>query len=158
MSGATGRRTMRLPADRTALNDALIARDIVAIGGSAGGVLAVLQILGDLSPDLRASIALVIHRSSTVDTKLAQVLARRSRMPLLEPGDGTAFVRGTVYLAPPDRHMLLEDGVVRLSDGPKEHRTRPAIDPLFRSASDAFGERVVGLLLSGLGADGVEGL
>jgi two-component system chemotaxis response regulator CheB len=69
-----------------------------------------------------------------------------------------AFESGRVYVAPRDHHLVVEDGVVRTDRGPKQHRTRPAIDPLFRSAAREYGPRVIGVLLSGFGADGVDGL
>jgi two-component system chemotaxis response regulator CheB len=66
-------------------------------------------------------------------------------------------VKRAVYVAPRDQHMLFDDGCVRLSRGAREHHTRPAIDPLFRSAAERYGQRVVGVLLSGMGSDGVSG-
>jgi two-component system chemotaxis response regulator CheB len=80
-------------------------------------------------------------------------------LPVIEPRDGELVRSATVYVAPADRHLLLDDdGHARLSRGPQEHRFRPAVDPLFRSASHAYGRRVVGVVLSGGGADGVLGL
>src|ERR671923_976034 len=76
---------------------------------------------------------------------------------VIEPADGLRLEHGIVYVAPRDQHLVFEDGVVRLDRGPKQHRTRPAIDPLFLSASAAYGPRVVGVLLSGMGGDGVTG-
>ena len=149
---------MRLAAGKTVVNLERIRRDVILIGGSAGGIEALLRILEQLPADLPAAVGVVLHRSASHATRLSGILARRSLMPLVEPDRIQAFRRGTVYLAPPDRHMLVEDGLIRLSGGPREHRTRPAIDPLFRSASEAYGNRTAGLVLSGLGTDGVEGL
>lgn len=135
-----------------------VPRDIITVGASAGGVEALIELLGSLPGDLYATLAIVIHRSPNLETQLPSVLGRRAKLPVLEPRDGTAFERGYVYIAPRDHHLLVENGTVRIDRGPKQHRTRPAIDPLFRSAARAYGPRVVGVLLSGVGADGVDGL
>lgn len=79
-------------------------------------------------------------------------------MPAGRPADGEEILPGRIYVAPPDEHMILEPGRVRLLHGPKENRTRPAIDPLFRSAAIAYGPRVVGIVLTGLLDDGTAGL
>ena len=79
-------------------------------------------------------------------------------VPAEHPRDGNKIEPGRVYVAPPDFHLMVGKGVVRLSHGQKEHHNRPAIDPLFRSAAQVYGRRVVGVLLSGLLDDGVAGL
>src|SRR5262245_57383798 len=76
----------------------------------------------------------------------------------MEPEEGEPLARGAAYVAPRDHHMVFADHGLSLNRGPKEHRTRPAIDPLFRSAAAMYGPRVIGVLLSGMGADGVSGL
>src|SRR5262249_31339644 len=111
-----------------------------------------------LPPQIPAAIAVVLHRSPFFEGRLPAVLSRRSALTIAEPTDGDAFETGQVYVAPRDRHLLIEDSIIRLSSGPKEHRTRPSIDPLFQSAATAHGSRVVGVLLSGYGVDGVSGL
>ncbi len=133
-------------------------RDIVAIGASAGGIEALIYLFSKLPPRLPAAIAVVVHRSPVFETRLPWVLGRRAGIPVLEPSDGQPFETGRIYTAPRDQHLVLEDSVVRLNRGPKEHRTRPAVDPLFRSAAQVYGPRVVGVLLSGFGDDGVSGL
>lgn len=133
-------------------------RDVVVVGASAGGVEALRTLVAPLPADLAAGVAIVIHRSPVYESKLAFVLGRRARLPVTEPGEGTPFEPGHIYTAPRDQHMMIEGGRFRLNRGPKEHHTRPAIDPLFRSAADSFGPRVVGVLLTGLGDDGVSGL
>src|SRR5262249_29929206 len=75
-----------------------------------------------------------------------------------EPDDREAIAPGAIYLAPRDIHLVIEAGRIRLRKGPKEHATRPAVDPLFRSAAAAFGPRVAGIVLTGGGSDGVFGL
>lgn len=140
------------------LNRDRIRRDVVVVGASAGGLAAVIDLLGALPATLAATIAITLHRSATANVKLVRILERRSMLPVVEPGDGEPTKQGIVYVAPPDRHLTLREGIARLSHGPREHWARPAIDPFFRSAAEAYGPRVVGLLLSGLGIDGVAGL
>src|SRR5258705_6314298 len=132
-------------------------RDIIVIGGSAGGVVPIISLLESLPSDLPAILAVVVHRHPSYATQLVQLIGRRCGLTVLEPMDGDAVKHGVVYLAPRDHHLTFADDVVRLDRGPKQHRTRPAIDPLFVSASAVYGSRVVGVLFSGLGSDGVSG-
>lgn len=140
------------------INPQGLRRDIITIGASAGGVEAIIQLFAKLPPTLPAAIATVLHRSPVFETRLAKVLGRRSALTVLEPDADIPFEQGRIYIAPRDRHLVAKNGRLHLSGGPKEHRTRPAIDPLFVSAARAYGSRVVGVLLSGFGADGVSGL
>ncbi len=141
-----------------AINGDHVARDVVVIGASAGGVLAIKDLLEALPGDLGAPVLIVLHRSPFHETRLAEVLGRHSPLVVMEPDDGASIRAGLVYVAPRDQHLVMHDGVVRLDRGPKQHRTRPAIDPLFLSAAAIYGRRVVGMLLSGMGGDGVSGL
>jgi two-component system, chemotaxis family, protein-glutamate methylesterase/glutaminase len=131
---------------------------MIVIGASAGGVQALRQLFGLLPADLAASVAVVIHRSPFVESMLAEVLHRSSRLPVSEPKHGERIAKGRIYLAPRDHHLIVEDGCLLLSRGAKEHYTRPAVDPLFRSAAAAAGRRVIGVVLTGSGEDGVSGL
>jgi two-component system chemotaxis response regulator CheB len=140
------------------INAERIKRDLIVIGASAGGVQPLKDLLERLPPNLPATVAIVLHRSPYHETRLPSVLGRHALLSVLEPADRDPVLSGAVYVAPRDQHMIFEDGVVRLSRGAREHHTRPAIDPLFRSAADRYGARVVGVLLSGMGSDGVSGL
>jgi two-component system chemotaxis response regulator CheB len=140
------------------LNDERIRRDVVVIGASAGGVEALTTLFARLPPALDAIVAVVLHRSRVHGSRLAEVLSRRAALPVRDARHGERPVPGTVYLAPPDRHLLVEHGRLSLSGGPHEHHTRPAVDPLFVTAARAYGPRTLGILLSGAGADGVLGL
>jgi two-component system chemotaxis response regulator CheB len=117
-----------------------------------------MYLLSQLPSELPATIGIVLHRTPYHETRLPAVLGRHAAMKVLEPDDGESLQRAVVYVAPRDQHLLFEDGVARLSRGPREHRTRPAIDPLFRSAAASYGSRVAGVLLTGYGGDGVSGL
>ena len=139
------------------INSERLRRDIVVLGGSAGAVMPILSLLESLPSGLPAAVAVVLHRHPLYETRLPKVLGRHCRLTVIEPLDGDAIHPGVVYVAPRDQHMVFRDGVVRLDRGPKQHRTRPAIDPLFVSASAAYGSRVLGVLFSGMGSDGVSG-
>jgi two-component system, chemotaxis family, protein-glutamate methylesterase/glutaminase len=140
------------------INAEELVRDLFVFGGSAGGIEALLQVLQGLPSDLPATIGVALHRSPDFASQLAAVLARAVELPVSEPKDGEPLETGHVYLAPRDVHMTIEDECWRIGRGPKMHRMRPAVDPLFTSAAAARGARVVGILLSGGGVDGVEGL
>jgi two-component system, chemotaxis family, protein-glutamate methylesterase/glutaminase len=152
-----GRPTSHVAKQRVPFNRGGIKRDIIVIGASAGGVAALSELFAALPPRLPAAIGVVLHRSTSPGV-LASVLGRRSPLPVIEPQSGSHLKQSAIYLAPPDHHLLFEHGGIAVNRGPKEHSTRPAIDPLFRSAAGSYGERVVGMLLTGCGEDGVSGL
>ena len=133
-------------------------RDVIVIGGSAGAVEAMTRVLGQLPRDLDAAVAVALHRPPSPASNLARVFGRGSRLQVVEPEQGEAFEPGRIYLAPADRHMVLYDEIVGLNRQPRQHHTRPAIDPLFRSAARSYGHRVIGVLLTGNLSDGVGGL
>jgi two-component system, chemotaxis family, protein-glutamate methylesterase/glutaminase len=134
-------------------------RDIVVIGASAGGLQALQQLLTALPPDVEAALLVVLHTAERPGASmLPEILQRRSTMPVSHPRDGDRIVRGRIYIAPPGFHMIVEDGFVRVLQGPRENLHRPAIDPLFRSAASAYGRRVIGVILTGMLDDGTAGL
>ena len=143
--------------ERRIINGEGIKRDIIVIGASAGGVAALMDLFASFPPHMPASVGVVLHRSLERGA-LASVLGRHSALPLIEPSGKTVLKQAHIYLAPPDQHLLFETRGSVIQRGPKEHSTRPAIDPLFRSAAAAYGKRVVGILLTGAGQDGVSGL
>jgi len=134
------------------------ARDIVTIGASAGGIEALIRLFDKLPADLAATIAVVIHRPAYYVSVLDQILGRHTALRVVEPSHGDPVKTGHVYLGPRDYHMLFENSHITLNRDPQQHRMRPAVDPLFLSAAVAYGPRVVGVLLSGGGSDGVRGL
>jgi len=133
-------------------------RDIVVVGASAGGVEALSALFSGLPPELPIAFSVVLHVPPHSQSNLPSILERTARLPAKHPRDGEKIRQGRIYVAPPDFHLLVGDGVVRLSQGLKEHYNRPAIDPLFISAAQVYGQRVVGVLLTGLSCDGVAGL
>lgn len=132
--------------------------NIVVVGASAGGVEALSAIFLDMPPSLSIAFFVALHRSPHSPSWLPLILERTARLPAEHPRDGEKIRPGRIYVAPPDFHLMVGEGVIRLSHGLKEHHNRPAIDPLFRSAAQVYGQRVIGVLLSGMLDDGVEGL
>jgi two-component system, chemotaxis family, protein-glutamate methylesterase/glutaminase len=106
--------------------------------------------------DLEAAILIVLHTANRARSFLPQILQRAGKLPVRHPADGEAIERGQVYVAPPGFHMIIESGIVRVVQGPRENLHRPAIDPLFRSAAASYGRRVIGIILTGMGAKTLE--
>ncbi|MFL6195333.1 MAG: chemotaxis protein CheB [Thermoanaerobaculia bacterium] len=133
-------------------------RDIIVLGSSAGGVQALRRVIGDLPKDLPAAVFVVQHIAPFGKSAMPAILSRCSAMEARHPKDGEPIRHGTIYVAPPDYHLLIEDGAVRLSRAPTENGHRPAVDVLFRSAADRYGPRVIGVVLTGNLDDGTAGL
>jgi two-component system chemotaxis response regulator CheB len=131
---------------------------IVVMGASAGGVEALTKVVKPLPEDLNAAVFIVLHRNPFRDSYLPEILSRSGRLPAFQPAGGEPIEASKIYIAPSDLHMVLTSGRVHLSHGPKENGFRPAVDPLFRSAAEAHGANVVGVILSGGLTDGAEGL
>jgi two-component system, chemotaxis family, protein-glutamate methylesterase/glutaminase len=136
----------------------MVTRDLVVVGASAGGVEALCQLAARLPPDLAATVLVVLHVSSDRPSVLPRILSAAGPLPATHAKGGERPTHAHIYIAPPGRHMLMHDGTLRLSSGPKEGGHRPAIDPLFRTAARAAGTRVVGVVLSGALDDGTAGL
>jgi two-component system chemotaxis response regulator CheB len=132
--------------------------DIVVVGASAGGVEALRTVVAGLPDDLDASIFVVLHLPTVGTSVLPAILSRVGPVEAVHAEDGSRVERGRIYVAPPGVHLHLEDGLIRLTNGPRENGHRPAIDPLFRSAARVYGPRVVGIVLSGVLDDGAAGL
>jgi two-component system chemotaxis response regulator CheB len=143
----------------TALLPATRAVEAVAIGTSAGGVDVLSALLSVLPADCRAAVFIVIHIPRERPSLLPELFGTRCALPVREAEDKEPVRPGTVYFAPPDYHLLLDRGpALALSSDAPVHFSRPSIDVLFDSAADIYGERLLGLILTGANQDGAEGL
>lgn len=132
-------------------------RDIIVIGGSAGAIEVLFELVPQLPEKLRAAVFIVIHTTAESPGALPSILERHGRLPAKLVEKDQKIQCGRVYVAKPDQHLVLKPNHVVSARGPRENGFRPAIDPLFRSAAAYHGTRVVGILLSGLLDDGVAG-
>jgi two-component system chemotaxis response regulator CheB len=131
---------------------------IITIGASAGGVEAVSQIIAHLPADFPGAVFVAMHFPVYSTSVLPRILERVGSLPAAHPEDGATIEGGRIYIAPPDRHLVVLSKTVRLVRGPRENGNRPAVDPLFRSAAVAHGHRVIGVVLTGNLDDGTAGL
>lgn len=136
----------------------------VAIGASAGGVEALSALLPTISATLEVAVFVVLHLPANRRSRLAEIFASQCPRPVREAEDKIPIEQGTIYFAPPDYHLLIDrepadgDGRLALSTEPPIRFSRPSIDVLFESAADAYGERLLGILLTGASEDGADGL
>ena len=133
-------------------------KDIVVVGASAGGVEALISLVSRMPADFAGSVFVVVHVPADTASMLPQILTRKGTLVATHPKDGERIEKGRIYIAPPDFHIILDGKRIRLIRGPKEHGVRPAVDPLFRSAALEYGDRVVGIILSGNLDDGSGGI
>jgi two-component system chemotaxis response regulator CheB len=133
-------------------------KHLVVIGASAGGIEALRVLVAALPPDFPAPIGIVLHTSPQSPGLLDSILSRSGPMPATNARDRERLKPGHIYVAPPDSHMLVEPGILRVTKGPRENRFRPAIDPLFRSAAQVYGPGAIGVVLSGNLDDSTAGL
>ena len=133
-------------------------RSVVVAGASAGGVEALVELVRSLPPDFPYPVLVVLHVSPSGTSVLPAILARACTLPVAAPVDGERLRGGHVYVAPPDTHLVVEDGHLRLSQAPRENGHRPAIDPSMRTAAAAYDGGTIGIVLSGTRDDGTAGL
>src|SRR5664280_513274 len=130
---------------------------VVVVGASAGGVQAPRILVADLPGELPAAVLVVLHQPAGVRSALPQILARAGPLTASHAVHAQSLIVGHLAIAPQDQHLLVLQDTIVLSDGPKEHQHRPAVDPLFRSAACWHGSRVIGVVLSGGLNDGAAG-
>lgn len=136
--------------------------DAIAIGSSTGGPQALAEVLKDIDPALRQPILVTQHMPATFTALLAEHMTRYSGRPAAEARDGEPLEDGRIYIAPGGKHMLVEPRaagglILRLDDGPPENSCKPAVDPMLRSLARYYKERLLAVILTGMGSDGLKG-
>ena len=131
---------------------------VVAIGLSADGLHAIRKVLSGLPAGFHAPIVVVMHRAPQAVPRLAQVIGRTCALPVKEAAPFDTLERGHVYIAPPDAHLVVDDGHLQLKHTERVAFARPSIDVLFGSVASTYGPRAVGVIMSGAGSDGARGL
>jgi two-component system chemotaxis response regulator CheB len=135
------------------------AFDIIAIAASAGGVTALTKLLGRLPADFGATVLVVQHVDPRHRSLMPQVVGRQSRLPVTHAEEGTDLEPRHVYMAPPDRHMLIKrKGTLTLTDTELVNFVRPSADLMFESVAAAYGDRAIAIVLTGTGHDGAMGV
>jgi two-component system, chemotaxis family, protein-glutamate methylesterase/glutaminase len=137
---------------------AAVADGVIVVGASAGGVEALVGFVRGLPDETRQAVCVVLHVSPAGTSTMPSILGRAARLPVHSPADGDPLLSGHIYVAPPDHHLEVERGRVRLTQAPRENGHRPAIDATMRSAALAYDAAVVGFVLSGARDDGTAGL
>jgi two-component system chemotaxis response regulator CheB len=133
-------------------------RHIIVVGTSGGGIEALRTLVSGLPAEVQVPICVVMHTSPQAPGILADILNRAGPLKATNAVNGERLHPGRIYVAPPDCHLIVEPGKVRVTKGPRENRFRPAIDPLFRSAAQVYGPAAIGVLLTGSLDDGTAGL
>ena len=132
--------------------------DIVAIGASAGGLKALSEVLSGLPPDLPAPVLIVQHLDPRHKSLMAEILQRHCKMKVMEAEHEEIIAPSVVYIAPPNKHMLVSEGKIVLTSSDFVHFSRPSIDLMFESVAAVFGDKAIGVILSGTGMDGSMGI
>jgi two-component system chemotaxis response regulator CheB len=130
---------------------------VVGIGASAGGVDALIRLVRQLPADFPAAICVVLHVPTSGRSLLAAILGRQTEMQVVEAENGAELAPGRVYVAPNDRHLIVDDGLLRLDRGPKENGVRPAVDVMLRTLAASYGSNAIAVILSGALGDGSTG-
>ncbi len=146
------------PGSQSSAEERPLARSVVVIAASAGGLEPMGLVLSRMPLELAAAVVVLLHLDPHHESHLAEIFGRKAVVPVEVVRDGSRLVSGVVYVAPPGAHVVLESaGVARLSHFPEVHYVRPSADILFSSAAKAYGRNVCAVVLSGMGVDGAEG-
>lgn len=133
--------------------------ELIVIGGSAGSLQVIIEMIKNLDDTLKIPIVVVLHRKAQSGDILRTLLQQFTKIPVIEVEDKTEINNNTLYIVPADYHLLFENKKnMSLDSSEKMNYSRPSIDVTFRSAAEIYGEHMIGILLSGANADGVEGL
>jgi two-component system, chemotaxis family, protein-glutamate methylesterase/glutaminase len=135
-----------------------LTRDLVVVGASAGGIVALPELIASLPADLAASVLVVQHLPTTSPRHLAEIIRRAAKLPVCWAEHGQRLRNAEVMIAPPGTHLLVDGEAVALNEGPRENHSKPSINRLFRSAAASRGAAAIGVLLTGTLDDGVAGL
>ncbi len=147
------------PGETSTISFPNAAYDLVAMASSAGGLAALSTVLGALPSDFPAALVVVQHLDPRHRSLMAEILSRRTALKVKQAEEGDQLRPGTVYIAPPNRHLLVNpDGTVSLSQSQLVHFLRPSADLLFESVAASYKERVIGVVLTGTGSDGRMGV
>jgi two-component system chemotaxis response regulator CheB len=153
-------RPARASGDVTKATGPLERIDVIAIGISTGGPTALAELIPSLPADLPVPVAIVQHMPPMFTKILAERLGHRSAIRVVEAGDGERMRPGTVYIAPGDLHLAVAERdreLLHVFDGPHENSCRPSVDVLFRSVAARFGSHALGVVMTGMGSDGLRG-
>jgi two-component system chemotaxis response regulator CheB len=135
------------------------AFEVVACASSAGGLNALSELIAGLPPDFPAAVVIVQHLDPRHRSLMAEILSKRTKLRVQQAEDHQRLTPGTVYIAPPNRHLLVNlDGTLALTESELVHFLRPSADLLFESVAASFRERAIGVVLSGTGKDGAMGV
>jgi two-component system, chemotaxis family, protein-glutamate methylesterase/glutaminase len=152
-------RAARVREDKTPQAPPISAFDVVAMAASAGGLTSLSSVVAALPGDFLAAVLIVQHLDPRHRSLMAEILGRRTACRVQEAEDGQPIVPGTVYVAPPDRHLLVNPGhTVALTESELVHFVRPSADLLFESVAATYMERAIAVVLSGTGQDGSMGV
>ena len=133
--------------------------ELIVIGGSSGSLDAIFNIFSLLDNGFTIPIIIITHRNSNIDTNLVKVLSTKTYLLVKEADEKDILKQGTIYLAPPDYHLLIEkDKSLSLDNSEKVQFSRPSIDVTFQSAADIFKDKLLGIILSGANSDGAAGV
>lgn len=134
-------------------------RNLIVIGASAGGIKAIVKLIEGFPETIDAAIMIVLHVSKKSSAEnIVEIFQRHTTLKCLVAKDRTDIEKGIIYLAQPEHHLLVSGGIMRLNQGPEENKYRPSIDVLFRSAAVHFGNKTIGVILTGMLQDGTSGM